>query len=188
MNKQFLDELKKNPIIPAIRTTKDLEHALKSKSKVVFLLNSDILEFSKEISVLKKAGKYVFIHTDLINGLSTSPFSIEYINKVSAPYGILTTKRPLITKAKALNLLSILRVFALDSTSITSAIKLIKDTSPDAVEVLPGTSTKAVKLLKSQVATPIITGGLVDTKEEVEKALKAGAAGISTSMAHILEK
>jgi glycerol uptake operon antiterminator len=49
------------------------------------------------------------------------------------------------------------------------------------IEIMPGVVPKALKILKQRLDIPIISGGLIDTKEEIIEALNAGAIAVSTS-------
>ena len=51
----------------------------------------------------------------------------------------------------------------------------------DLVEVLPGAMPKAIAQLAASIQKPIIAGGMIRDKEDVTRALGAGAVGISAS-------
>ena len=181
MNKKLIEALKKNPIIVSVRSEEETDKAIKSRAEVVFIIHTDMDHLVNQVKKIKNAGKMAFIHVDLVHGFSSSPIALEYIYKLTKPDGILTTKKALINKAKDLDLTSILRVFALDSPTIYSSAKLIKEVKPDIVEILPGIAPKAIKLIGEKVNVPIIAGGMIETKEEVISCIKNGAIGVSSS-------
>jgi glycerol uptake operon antiterminator len=174
--------LSRNPIIPACRSDQQLQDALSSDDvNTIFILESTIYDFKEKIEAIKSAGKYAFIHFDLINGLSQDNRALEYLVDTSHPQGIITTRKNLITTGKKLGLYTIQRMFLIDTTSITSAINMAKNTKPDAIEILPGIAPKVIRAIKSKIDTPIITGGLITNAIEITNALKAGAVGVSVS-------
>ena len=61
--------------------------------------------------------------------------------------------------------------------SINSAKKI----RPDAVEILPGLVPKIIHSVKKELTVPIITGGFIETEEEVRSCIDAGAISASTS-------
>ena len=63
----------------------------------------------------------------------------------------------------------------------------IRENKPSAVEILPGIMPKIIKKIKNILNVPIIAGGLIDEKEDVINALKAGAEGISTTDKNLWE-
>lgn len=170
-----------NPIIAAVRDEDGLENAINSECAIVFLLYGNIITIPELCQRLKSAGKVVFIHIDLIEGLKGDSSSIEYIKKYAEPDGIITTKSANIKFAKQQGLLTIQRIFIIDSHSLTTGIKGINDTCPTAVEVMPGIASKIIKNLQQKVDIPIIAGGLISSKEDILEGLASGAIAISTT-------
>ena len=187
MNDKFFLALKKNPIIASVRNEEEVDRAVKSKAEAVFIIHIDMDSLIEQVKKIKKAGKMVFIHVDLIPGFSSSPLALEYIYKLTKPDGILTTKKSIINKAKSLGLISILRVFIIDSPTISSSSKLIKEVKPDVVEILPGVAPKAIKKIKEKVNVPIISGGFIEYKEEVIDCIKNGAIAVSSSSVNLIK-
>lgn len=181
MQSEIISILKENPIVASVRSEEELKYAIKGRAQIIFIIHTDMDNLLSQIKEVKNAGKKVFVHVDLIHGFSSSPIALEYIYKLTKPDGILTTKKSIISKANKLGLFSILRVFALDSPTITSASKLIKEIKPNAVEILPGIAPKAIKLIKANTNVPIISGGMIEYKEEIIECLKNGAIAVSTS-------
>ena len=68
-----------NPIIGAIKDDEDLKKVIESDCRVVFLLNGDILTLKEKVAELKSNGKSVFVHLDMIGGISSNPVIIKYL-------------------------------------------------------------------------------------------------------------
>ena len=165
--------LERNPVIPAIKNDMYLEEAKNSSSEIVFVIISNLLNVTDIVAELKKAGKIVFVHVDMIEGLSSSAYGVEYIIK--------TTKHNVVSLANKNEIPVIQRFFILDSFSFKNTIAHIRENKPSAIEILPGIMPKIIKKIKNMLNVPIIAGGLIDEKEDVINALKAGAEGISTT-------
>ena len=90
--------------------------------------------------------------------------------------------RPLLKRAGELGLMTIQRLFVMDSASLRHGVNLLRTTRRDMLEVLPGLVPKAITQLRGAVGKPIIAGGMITERAEVEQALAAGAAGVSTSV------
>ncbi len=181
----FLDLLVENPIIGAIRKDSQLERVLDSNIKIVFVLYGTILSIKEQLARLKAKDKIVFIHLDMIDGLKNDEAGIEYIKEIACPFGVITTRQQSIKHAKSFSLFTILRMFIIDSKSLTTGLKNIDEFKPHAVEVMPGASSKIIKTVQKSIDVPIIAGGLIETKEEVVKTLNSGAIAISTSYERI---
>ncbi|PTF10395.1 glycerol-3-phosphate responsive antiterminator GlpP [Staphylococcus equorum] len=168
-------------ILPAIRSMKDLEKLIQTDYKECVLLDTHIGNIKSIMELMKKNNIEVYMHIDLIRGMSHDEFACEFIIQNYHPKGIVSTKTKVINKAKALNTTTVFRVFILDSHALTRSIELIKRVEPDFVEVLPGIATKAIKIINEETNTSVIAGGLINDVEEVDVAVKNGAKYITTS-------
>ena len=174
-----------NPVIAAIRNDSDLNKAMHSNAEVVFVLYGDIMNIKKICEKLKAASKLVFIHIDMIEGLRADHTGIEYISKNIKPNGIITTKASNVKYAKQFGLSTIQRIFIIDSLSLDTGIRNIRDMVPDAVEVMPGVASKIIDIIQKQVNVPVIAGGLIKNKKDVLEALSSGAIAISTTASEL---
>lgn len=181
MRKEFFTQIYENPIISALMDKEKVEIALNSPCKIVFLLDTDLLTLEATVKRFHDKGKLVYLHIDLVAGLSRDTIALKYVLKNIKPDGIISTKSSIIKTAKELNIFSIQRLFLLDSMALHTGIKSIQNIRPDAVEILPGVMPKIIKELGEKTNIPIIAGGLIRDKEDVINCLNAGAIGISTS-------
>ena len=62
-----------------------------------------------------------------------------------------------------------------------------KNSHADMVEIMPGVVGKVIAALKECISVPVIAGGLIETREEVDAALASGAAAVSTGKAELWE-
>lgn len=170
-----------HPVIPAIRDVEKIDIALSKDARSIFLLAGNILNIKNIVNQAKRADKRIFVHIDLLEGISKNRMGIKYIAQEVKPDGIITTRANLISCAKAEGLFAIQRIFVLDSLAIDTAAKSIKNVNPDAIEILPAVIPKIIRRICQRVSHPVIAGGLIEEKSEVESALKEGAMAISVS-------
>lgn len=169
------------PVIAAVKDETGLKECLYSESQIIFLLFGDICNVGRYVEIAKSAGKMVFVHMDLINGLGNKEVAVDFIREHTGVDGIISTKPQLVKRAKELGLFGILRIFVIDSMAFGNIEKQCASLVPDAVEILPGLMPKIIKKLCSTVNVPIIAGGLISDKEDVMNALNAGAVAISVT-------
>lgn len=181
MKKIFFTNATETPIISAVNDLNKLDIAINSPCGNIFLLTGNIINIKETVERIKAQDKEVYIHIDLIEGISKDIWGLEYLVKNVKPDGIITTKANLIKHSKNLGIFTIQRLFMLDSLSIESGIRSINITNPDAVEILPGIIPKIIKIIHKSTNVPIITGGLIMEKEDVIQNLNSGAIAISTS-------
>lgn len=181
MKNAFTERMKKNPLIAAVKDLNNLDAAISSDCSVVFLLSGSIFNIKDVVDKVKRAGKMIFIHIDLLDGFSKDTVALKYISEEIRPDGIISTKNSQLKAAKSLGLLTVQRIFIIDSLSIDTAVKASQMIEPDAIEILPGIMPRITKELSSTLTVPVIVGGLVSERAEVENAIKNGALGVSTS-------
>ena len=169
------------PVIAAVKDETGLKECLYSESQIIFLLFGDICSVGRYVEIAKSAGKMVFVHMDLINGLGNKEVAVDFIREHTGVDGIISTKPQLVKRAKELGLFGILRIFVIDSMAFGNIEKQCASLVPDAVEILPGLMPKIITKLCSTVNVPIIAGGLISDKEDVMNALNAGAVAISVT-------
>lgn len=184
---KLIELLIENPVIAALKKNEELNSLLSSTAQIVFVLYGNILTIPEVCKKLKEAGKIVFIHIDLMEGLKADASGIEFIKKYADPEGIISTKVSVIKLARQYGLQTILRIFLIDSLSLKTGIKNINETNPNAVELMPGVATKVIQAMKNETAVPIIAGGLIQNKRDVMEALSAGAVAISTTSKQLWE-
>lgn len=59
----------------------------------------NILNIKDIVEKLKEAKKIVFVHVDMIEGISSSSSGVEYLMKEIKPDGIITTKHNIVSFA-----------------------------------------------------------------------------------------
>ena len=169
------------PIIAAVKTEEQLVRALSSECNVIFFLFGNICNIPKLVESVKERGKHAFVHLDLINGLAAKEIAADYIRSFTKADGVLSTKPQILRHAKEIGLITVLRVFVLDSLALDNIEKLRAACNPDLIELVPGLMPKIIRQVHSLHSTPLIAGGLIRDKEDTMSALSAGAISISTS-------
>lgn len=172
-------DLVEHQVIPAVRTDEQLAQAAVSKADIVFLLYGNVFSLEQQMMTLHDQGKDAFVHLDFMEGIASDRSGIEYIAKRLRPKGIISTRSYSIVIAKEFQLMTIQRLFMIDSTAIQKGLKAVHASGADAVELMPGLMPKVIREVTERTDLPIIAGGLIRTQDEVEEALTAGALAVS---------
>ncbi len=178
---RLLKLLAEGPVIAAVKDDKGLAAALDSDVAVIFLLYGDVLTIGELVGRAHRAGKVVFVHLDLVDGLSAREVSVDFLARNTEADGVLSTKAALTRRARELGLVGIQRFFLLDSMAVKSIEKHLDRDVSDMIEVLPGLMPKIIRRVKAVAGKPVIAGGLITDKEDVTAALGAGAVAVSTT-------
>ena len=69
-----------NPIIAAVKNRERLEKAVGSDVQAIFLLSSNIIDIEEFARLVHDHGKLLFIHMDLVDGLSKDAAGVRYLS------------------------------------------------------------------------------------------------------------
>lgn len=175
--------LNKSKIIPAVRHPEDLPEVLKiPQLPIVILLGGDINDLVDIIEIRHKyPSKTLLAHIDLIHGIGKDTAGMRYLKRLGFD-GIVSVKWQLLRCAKENDMLTVQRIFFVDSEAIRTSLKIIKQVSPDAIEIMPATVPKfAIDELYNATDLCVLGGGLLRTEADVYKALDNGFKAITSS-------
>lgn len=165
------------PVIAAVHENL-FDAALGSPSEIIFLLEGDVMTVGEKIKRCHETGKLIFIHIDLMKGIGKDRCGVEFLANLGAD-GIISTRAALIKNAKELGIAAVQRYFAVDSQGLDSIKEMINAAKPDFIEIMPGVIEKVISRFALE-KTPVIAGGLLETKTEITAALSCGAVAVST--------
>lgn len=175
--KELLNSFERCPVIAAVRDD-GWQEAINSPAEVIFYLKANLLTIKDRVCEATQKNKIVFVHIDLAEGIGKDKTGIEFLLNCGVA-GIISTRNQLINIAREKGLLTVQRFFALDSQGIDSIRDVGGMSSADFLEIMPGVVTKIIEKFAAENVT-VIAGGLIETKNEVMTALRAGAVTVST--------
>ena len=183
MEQKFYDAVAASPVIAAVKNMEGLEQCLATDTiQVVFLLFGDICSIGGIVARVKQAGKLAMVHADLVTGLSGSKeIAVDFLHSATQTDGIISTRPMLLRRGRELGMLTVLRVFAIDSKAVSNLGRETEGGMPDVIEILPGTLCKVLRRLSRELPVPLIAGGRLSDKADVLAALGAGALCVSAS-------
>ncbi len=179
---ELSDALERSPVIAAVRDD-FWEAAISSPAEIIFYLKANIMTVKDKISQAIENKKIIFVHLDLADGIAKDRAGLCFLASCGVS-GIISTRNQLINLAKDEGLLAVQRIFALDSQGISSAHDI--SSSADLIEIMPGVVPKVISKF-SLGDKGVIAGGLIETKQEVVCALRAGAVAVSTGKNELWE-
>ena len=158
-----------------------LKRAAESRASAVFVVGGELVEIGRMVDMARSAGKPVFVHVDLIEGLAGDQAGIRFLAQAIRPDGIITTRQHLVSAGRRERLLTVQRLFIVDSQALATGVGAVNTARPDAVEVMPGIVPRVIAEVCARVEVPVIAGGLIQSAGEIDEALRAGARAVSLS-------
>jgi glycerol uptake operon antiterminator len=176
----FLRALAQNPVVPAVRGPDSaLEAALAGEHPAIFVLGGDIFGVLRRIASQVRRPQ-IYVNVDLVGGIASDASGLRFLSRYVE--GIISTHRHVIELAKSSGLITVQRLFAIDSGAVERGLKLIRRAEPRFVEILPGLAYCEIAEQYSEVLDlPVLAGGLLKSPEDISTILQAGAVGVSTS-------
>jgi glycerol uptake operon antiterminator len=176
----FLRALQANPVVPAVRGPDSaLEAALAGEHPAIFVLGGDLFKVLGRIGSESRRPR-IYVNVDLVGGIAADASGLRFLSRHVE--GIISTHRHVIELAKTSGLITIQRLFAIDSGAVERGLKLIRRAEPQFVEILPALAYCEIADRYSEVLDlPVLAGGLLKSPEDISTILKAGAVGVSTS-------
>ncbi|GED67399.1 glycerol uptake operon antiterminator [Brevibacillus reuszeri] len=176
---EFRARLAQIKLIASVKEAKYLEKAAEANLSAAVLSIGNIGVIKGYVDFFKSREIPVFLHLERIGGISYDREGIAFLAHYVKPDGIVTTRNTLVKLAKKQGLLTIQRLFLVDSDSLKSGLLSIQDTQPDAVELMPALLPEYIEEFRSMIDTPIIAGGLLRKREQMEVVLQHGATAVS---------
>lgn len=179
---RVLEALRDCPIIPSLRREEQFEDIISSRSRVILLSSGSIFNICDHVRRMHEHDKIVFVHIDLISGLNRDQEAVRFLRQTAKVDGIVSPNCHAIIAGRKEGLLTVHRLFAYDSPSVETGIKVLQSSNPDFIEVLPGLAIiQTLPVLRQTFKQPVIAAGLIKTPQEVRQVMRAGAVAVDTS-------
>src|SRR5690606_31256472 len=145
--------------------------AIQSQVTRVNLMTGDIMTLDDIIYSLQKAGKQVYVHLEMVNGIGRDSSAVRFMAEHFQVDGIISTKSNTIAAAKNIGIRTIQRFFAIDTAAVDTAMRMVSQVEPDELELMPGLMPRVITGIKQKFRMPLIVGGLIRNMEEIQTAL-----------------
>ena len=178
------------PILLAISQMKEFEKFLQSPLDTCILMDFHINLLPAMMQNAHAAGKKVYLHADLLRGVSADEYGCEYLCQRLRADGIISTKPKVLEAARRNHVATILRLFLIDTKSLEKGVALIRSLQPDHVELLPGLACDVIPELTRRLegtTQSFLCGGLIKTHEQIKRCLEAGACAVTLSDRQLAE-
>ncbi len=168
-------------ILPAVSNYKSLEKFLKTDLTYCVVMNFPLIQLYQVCKLLRDNGKRCLAHLDLIKGIASNEHGAEFLIDAYKVDGIISTHPSAIEASKRKKVIAILRIFIIDSYSLSKSIEIAKRCRPDIIELLPGYAFEVKEQIHKEIDTPLIGGGLISDRGLAEACIAKGLIAVTTS-------
>lgn len=138
----LLHMLRQNPVIAAVKDNASLQLAIASDCQFISVLYGNICTITGIVQKIKQAGKFAFIHVDLLEGTSNKEVVIQFLKLVTQADGIISTKPNMLKAARAEGYFCIHRCLSLTQSRFTILISRWRSPTPTALKFCPAVCRK----------------------------------------------
>ena len=168
-------------VIPAISNFADFKKFISLPLTYGILMNFQLAQLPDLVKIMKDNKKKIFIHSELIKGLSADEYGAIFLIQTLEVDGIISSKPKVIEICKKRGVTGVFRFFLKDSISLKQSLEITEKLSPDYLEILPALSIDMLSEIKKHTNANIWMGGLIKDKDQIFKCLKFGAVAVTTS-------
>jgi len=178
---EFQALLRHYPVIPAVRSMEDSQAAAEAPSQVVYLLAAGLSTLDAYLHILRERDKEVIVNLDLFAGLSRNAEAVAYL-AASGCSGIISTHTDVLNVARSHGLYAVQRTFVIDSDSVASSMRSLRNFVPDALELLPApVAPRLLPALRENYRNvAAVGGGLITDLHEADCLIRQGLDAVST--------
>lgn len=170
----------RNPVIASVFGVDSVPKFLSSDCQVCILAHVALHELEGLLHVLTDAGKFTFVNIDACSGLGQDRGAVEYLKKIGTE-GVVSTKTTLIQRANTMDMVTMQKVFVTDRSNLPRSTTAVEQSKPHLVQVMPWPVIAHLSPAERSSLAPFIAAGFLRTGDDVARALREGAKGVSTS-------
>lgn len=167
--------------IPVIENRVQFSLALNSPDvSAIMLRHCNLLDFRTLLENAHERELAVYVNMDHIDGIAPDTAGLRYLATQLHIKGIVSSHGKILALAKSLDLQTVQRIFAVDSTGLEVALESVDDQQVDLLAISPAL---VIPFAVSQMSLhlPFIGSGFVSTPQQVQMVLRAGAIGVTVS-------
>lgn len=166
--------------IPAIENRVQFAHVFDMPQiGAVVLRHCNLFEFAPLLERAHRQRLAVYVNIDHIEGIHADPAGLSYLAHQLHCAGIISSNPRTLLLAKQTGMETIQRIFAADSTGLYTALETVDTMAVDLLDISPAlVIPHLLPFLDEPLPLPVIGSGLIHTQQQVQEAIRAGAAGV----------
>lgn len=170
----------KSKTIPVIENRVQFAHVFDMPQiSAVVLRHCNLFEFAALFERAHRRGLAVYVNIDHIEGIHADSAGFSYLAQQLHIVGVISSNPRSLFLAKQVGLETIQRIFAADSTGLHTALESVDMATVDLLDISPAlVIPHLLPFLEEPLPLPVIGSGLIHTQQQVQEALRAGAAGV----------
>jgi glycerol uptake operon antiterminator len=173
-------------MLPAIRDSNSLHHALDLGYRQLLLERGSILAIVGPLAAAARQGVAIFVNLDAVEGLAGDSAALAFLATDLRFSGVLSVRPHLLRDASRFRLRTIQRIHALDSTGLETGLNSIGLPAPYAIAIAPAVAIPQIMpTIRQSTNAPVWGTGFINTAEQAHIVLAAGADVVSSAQPEV---
>src|SRR5947209_18915020 len=166
--------------IPAIENRAQLLRAFDTPQiSAVLLRHCNLFELAGLLERAHQRKIATYWNIDWIDGIHADNAGLRYLAEHLSITGVVSNHPRVLSVGKGFGLETIQRIFALDSTGLEATLESVDATYVDLLDISPALVVPHIMpQLRMLLSRPFIASGLIQTSEQIQAILRAGARGV----------
>ena len=180
-SKSLLSVSDQQKIIPVIESRTELLRVLNaSQISTILLRHCNLLDLKPILDHALKRDVALYVNVDHIDGIHPDSAGLRFLAQQLHIAGIVSSNPRILALGKSMELETIQRLFAVDSTGLESALETVDSQLVDLLDISPALVIPYV-VSHTELPLPFIGSGLISTHQQVQSVLRAGALRVMTA-------
>ena len=180
-SKSLLSVSDQQKIIPVIESRTELLRVLNaSQISTILLRHCNLLDLKPILVHALKRDVALYVNVDHIDGIHPDNAGLRFLAQQLHIAGIVSSNPRILSLGKSMELETIQRLFAVDSTGLESALETVDSQLVDLLDISPALVIPYV-VSHTELPLPFIGSGLISTHQQVQSVLRAGALRVMTA-------
>ncbi len=155
-----------------------------SQVAAILLRHCNLLQFDTMLEHAHGRGLAVYVNVDQIDGVHPDSAGLRYLARQLHITGVTSSNPRVLALGKSFDLVTIQRIFAVDSTGLQASLESVDSRYIDLLEISPAPVIPYI-VSQTRLPLPFIGSGLIYTSEQVEKVLCAGAFRVAVARSEL---
>lgn len=167
--------------VPVIENRLQFVRALDTpRVSAILLRHCNLFEFKSMLENAHERELAIYVNVDHIDGIHPDSAGLRYLTHSLHITGIISSNPRILALAKAFDLETIQRIFAVDSTGLEVALESVDSQYVDLLDISPALVIPYV-VSQTTLPLPFIGSGLIYTFQQVQAVLRAGALRVAVA-------
>ncbi|WP_165423221.1 glycerol-3-phosphate responsive antiterminator [Ktedonosporobacter rubrisoli] len=181
------DRLAQHKTIPIVENRLQFMQVLRLQQvNSILLRHCDLFDFTPLLGQAHQRSLAIYINVDQLDGIYPDEAGLGLLAQYFHVAGIMSNNPRILALGKAIGLETIQRMFAVDSTGLETALQSVVAQHVDMLNISPAPVIPyVIKSLSRPLPVPFIGSGLLQTRQQLQAVLDAGAAGIAVARSEL---